>query len=495
MRSTGEVHPVNKILGTAFSYDDVLLVPRRSGVLPDQVDTTSAFTPSIRLEIPIVSAAMDTVTEARMAIALARQGGIGVVHKRQSIDDQVRMVRQVKRSESGTITDPVTVTTDATLQDAEDLMAHYRISGVPVVHGDNVLAGIITNRDLRFETDFSRPVTERMTAQNLVTAKVGTDLEMAKETLREHRIEKLLLVDDDGRLAGLITIKDLQKAIDYPRATKDEQGRLRAAAALGVSADLHDRAGALVEAGVDALVLDSAHGHSEGILDALVAVKERYDVEVVGGNVATADGARDLVERGADAVKVGIGPGSICTTRVVTGVGVPQLTAVLECVQAAGDVPVIADGGIKQTGDVAKALAAGAGTVMIGSMFAGTYEAPGEEVLHEGRRFKTYRGMGSLAAMSGESSSADRYFQDPNASSKLVPEGVEGMVPYRGPMGDIVHQIVGGVRSAMGYCGAPDMATFGSATRFHRITQAALRESHPHDIRITREAPNYTTSD
>jgi IMP dehydrogenase len=488
---------VNKVLGTAFSYDDVLLVPRHSTVLPDAVDTAAQFTTGIRLNIPIVSAAMDTVTEARMAIAMARQGGIGVIHKRQSIDSQVTMVRQVKRSESGTITDPVTVTTSATLQDAEDLMARYKISGVPVVHGDGMLAGIITNRDLRFETDYDQPVTDRMTATDLVTAKVGTDLDAAKEILREHRIEKLLLVDDAGRLAGLITIKDLQKAIDYPRATKDEQGRLRTAAAIGVSPDLTDRAGALVEAGVDALVLDSAHGHSAGIMDALVAVKDRFDVPVVAGNVATAAGTRDLVERGADAVKVGIGPGSICTTRVVTGVGVPQLSAVLECAEAALDagVPVIADGGIKQTGDVAKALAAGAGTAMIGSMLAGTYESPGEEILREGRRFKTYRGMGSMGAMSGESSSADRYFQDAASGTKLVPEGVEGMVPYRGPMGDIVHQIIGGLRSAMGYCGAPDMATFGTRTQFHRITAAALRESHPHDIVITREAPNYTTGD
>ncbi len=488
---------MNKVIGTAFSYDDVLLVPRRSAVLPDQVDTSTHFTPGIRIAIPVVSAAMDTVTEARMAIGLARQGGIGVIHKRQSIDAQATMVRQVKRSESGTITDPVTVTTQATLQEAEDLMAHYRISGVPVVNRDGTLAGIITNRDLRFETDYSQPVTNRMTATNLVTARVGTDLSEARETLREHRIEKLLLVDADNRLAGLITIKDLQKAIDYPTATKDAQGRLRTAAAIGVSPDLMDRADALVEAGVDALVLDSAHGHSEGIMQALVKVKEEFDIEVVAGNVATASGTLDLIERGADAVKVGIGPGSICTTRIVTGVGVPQLSAVLECAEAASDagVPVIADGGIKQTGDVAKALAAGGGTAMVGSMLAGTYEAPGDEILREGRRFKTYRGMGSLGAMTGESSSADRYFQDASAGGKLVPEGVEGMVPYRGPMADIVHQVIGGVRSAMGYCGAPDMVTFRTKTQFNRITAAALRESHPHDIRITREAPNYTVLD
>lgn len=488
---------MNKVLGTAYSYDDVLLVPRHSTVLPHQVDTSAAFTPGIRLAIPLVSAAMDTVTEARMAIALARQGGIGVIHKRQSIEAQATMVRQVKRSESGTITDPVTVTVDATLQDAEDLMSHYRISGVPVVHDGGRLAGIITNRDLRFETDYTQPVTSRMTATNLVTARVGTDLEEARETLREHRIEKLLLVDDDHHLAGLITIKDLQKAIDYPQATKDDHGRLRTAAAIGVSGDLHDRAEALIEAGVDALVLDSSHGHSQGIMDALVTVKEAFDVEVVGGNVATAAGTRHLIERGADAVKVGIGPGSICTTRVVTGVGIPQLSAVLACAEVglAAGVPVIADGGIKQTGDTAKALAGGAATAMIGSMLAGTHEAPGEEVLHEGRRFKTYRGMGSLDAMTGEASSADRYFQDNDAGRKLVPEGVEGMVPYRGPMGDIVHQIIGGLRSAMGYCGAPDMATFGRDVRFNRITAAALRESHPHDIRITQEAPNYTVGD
>lgn len=479
-----------KITGDALAFDDVLLVPRRSQVLPKEVSTTSHFSRSVALNIPLVSAAMDTVTETRMAIAMARQGGIGVVHKKMSIEAQVDMIRKVKRSESGMIVDPITLTSAGTLQDAEDLMAAYRISGVPIIGDDGTLIGILTNRDIRFETDFSQPVGARMTSDGLITAPVGTSLEEAREILREHRIEKLPVVDADGRLSGLITIKDLQKRLDYPDAAKDDLGRLRVAAAVGASGDLLERAEGLVEAGVDALVLDSAHGHAAGILDALVTLKNHFDVDVVAGNVGTADGARDLIERGADAVKVGIGPGSICTTRVVTGVGMPQLSAVLEAASVAGEagIPVIADGGVKQTGDIAKALAAGGSSVMIGSMLAGTEESPGEEILREGRRYKSYRGMGSMGAMAG--GSADRYFQED--AKKLVPEGIEGLVPFKGPVGDVLFQMVGGLRSAMGYCGADDVATLQRDVRFVRITQASLVESHPHDVLITKEAPNYS---
>jgi IMP dehydrogenase len=480
-----------KVVGDALAFDDVLLIPRRSAVLPRNVSTGTRFSRSIDLNIPVVTAAMDTVTETKMAIAIARLGGIGVVHKKMSIEAQADMVRMVKRSESGMIVDPITLRPGSTLQDAEDLMAANKISGVPVVKDDGTLVGILTNRDIRFETDFTQPIESRMTSQNLVTVPVGTTLEEAKELLREHRVEKLLVVDDAFRLSGLITIKDLQKRLDYPDAAKDELGRLRVAAAVGAGPDLMDRAGALVDVGVDALVVDSAHGHSEGILDAVALVKEAFDVDVVGGNVATRGGALDLIERGADAVKIGIGPGSICTTRVVTGVGMPQLTAIMDAAEAAMEhgVPAIGDGGIKQTGDVPKALAAGASTVMVGSMLAGTTESPGEEILRDGRRYKTYRGMGSLGAMAG--GSADRYFQED--AKKLVPEGIEGMVPYKGAAGDVVFQMVGGLRSAMGYCGAPDIATLQREVQFRRITQASLIESHPHDVQITKEAPNYRT--
>lgn len=487
---------MSKVTGLALSYDDVLLSPSRSGVLPRDVSVGATFAGDIRLAIPIVSAAMDTVTETAAAIALARHGGIGVIHKRQSIGSQVEMVRRVKRSESGMISDPITLHPDATLQDAEDLMARYKISGVPIVDDGGRLVGILTNRDIRFETDFTQPVTTRMTSENLVTAHTGMNLDEAQEILRSHRIEKLPIVDPDGVLTGLITIKDLRKQIDYPLATKDSRGRLRTAAAVGASDDLADRSVGLVEAGVDALVLDSAHGHSEEILDALETLRETFpDVVLVAGNVATQTGAEDLIKRGADGIKVGIGPGSICTTRIVTGVGVPQLTAVLDAASVAIDqgVTVIADGGIKHTGDVAKALGAGANTVMLGSLLAGTDEAPGEDLLHEGRRYKSYRGMGSLGAMGGDSSSADRYFQ--SGQKKLVPEGVEGMVPHRGPMGDVIHQLIGGLRAAMGYCGAPDLDTFRTETTFTQITGGGLRESHPHDIRITQETPNYSISD
>jgi IMP dehydrogenase len=482
-------YAADKIVGTALTFDDVLLVPGRSRVLPRDVDVRGRFSRTVPLNVPVASAAMDTVTETRMAIALARQGGIGVLHKRMAIEAQAEMVRKVKRSESGMIVDPITLERDATVGDAERLMAEYRISGVPIVEPDGTLVGILTNRDLRFEDDMSRGVEELMTAEDLITVPVGTTLERAREILRNHKVEKLLVVDEARRLRGLITIKDITKALEYPHAAKDALGRLRVAAAVGAGDDLTERAAALVEAGVDALVLDSAHGHAQGVLDGLAWLKERFDVDVVAGNVATAAAARDLVERGADGVKVGVGPGSICTTRVVTGVGMPQLSAILGVaeVTAAADVPLIADGGIKQTGDVPKAVAAGAACVMVGSMLAGTSESPGEDILRDGRRYKAYRGMGSLGAMQG--GSADRYFQENQA--KLVPEGIEGMVPYKGPVGDVVHQMVGGLRSAMGYCGTADLASLRRDGRFVTVTQASLIEGHPHDVTVTKDAPNY----
>lgn len=477
----------------------MLLLPDYSEVLPKEVSVRTRLTKRLFLNIPILSAAMDTVTEAEMAIAMAREGGLGVIHKNLSIEAQAAMVRKVKRSEAGMIQDPVTLPPTATLEDAERLMREYRIGGLPVVDVYGRLLGLVTNRDLRFERDLKRPVTEVMTpVERLVTARPGTTLEEAEELLRRHKVEKLPLVDESGRLKGLITLKDIVKRRQYPNAVKDAQGRLLVGAAVGASKDLPERAQALVEAGVDVLVLDSAHGHSKGILEALAYLKETFGerVEVIAGNVATREGARALAERGADAVKVGIGPGSICTTRVVTGVGVPQITAILEA--AAGvkdlDVPVIADGGIKYTGDVAKAIAAGAHAVMLGSMLAGTDEAPGEEVLKDGRRYKLYRGMGSLGAM--KQGSADRYFQDPEKgeteAKKLVPEGIEGMVPYKGPVADVLYQIVGGLRSAMGYVGAPDIETFRKKARFVRMTMAGLIESHPHDVVVVKEAPNYS---
>jgi IMP dehydrogenase len=481
-------HP--KILDQALTFDDVLLVPRRSAVLPKDVTIDTRFSRHIDLRVPIVSAAMDTVTETGMAIAMARQGGIGVVHKKMSIEAQADMVRKVKRSESGMIVDPITLPPTATIGEAEALMAEYRISGVPIVAGGGLLVGILTNRDLRFEDDMSRSVSDLMTKEGLITVPTGTNLEEAREILRGHKVEKLLVVDDQFRLTGLITIKDITKKLAYPNSAKDALGRLRVAAAVGVSGDLEARAGALVEAGVDALVLDSAHGHSQGILDALRFLKENFTIDVVAGNIATRQAAADLIELGADAVKVGIGPGSICTTRVVTGVGMPQLSAILavaEVTQVAG-VPLIADGGIKQTGDIAKAIAAGADSVMVGSMLAGTSEAPGENLLRDGRRYKAYRGMGSLGAMSG--GSADRYFQED--AKKLVPEGVEGMVAYKGPVEDVLYQMVGGLRSAMGYCGTGDVARLQRDARFVTITQASLIEGHPHDITIVQDAPNYT---
>lgn len=488
-----------KILYEGLTFDDVLLLPDYSEVLPKEVSVRTRLTKRLFLNIPILSAAMDTVTEAEMAIAMAREGGLGVIHKNLSIEAQAAMVRKVKRSEAGMIQDPVTLPPTATLEDAERLMREYRIGGLPVVDVYGRLLGLVTNRDLRFERDLKRPVTEVMTpVERLVTARPGTTLEEAEELLRRHKVEKLPLVDESGRLKGLITLKDIVKRRQYPNAVKDVQGRLLVGAAVGASKDLPERAQALVEAGVDVLVLDSAHGHSKGILEALAYLKETFGerVEVIAGNVATREGARALAERGADAVKVGIGPGSICTTRVVTGVGVPQITAILQAVAGVKDldVPVIADGGIKYTGDVAKAIAAGAHAVMLGSMLAGTDEAPGEEVLKDGRRYKLYRGMGSLGAM--RQGSADRYFQDPDKgeteAKKLVPEGIEGMVPYKGPVADVLYQIVGGLRSAMGYVGAPDIETFRKKARFVRMTMAGLIESHPHDVVVVKEAPNYS---
>lgn len=479
-----------KFAQDGITFDDVLLLPRRSEVLPNEVNLETWFSRRVRLNIPFVSAAMDTVTETGMALAMAREGGIGVIHKNMGVEAQAEMVRQVKRSEVGMIVDPITLPITATVGDAEKIMREYRISGVPITAEGGKLLGIVTNRDLRFVTDMSIPVRSVMTSQNLVTVPTGTSLEAAQEAFKKHRIEKLLVVDEEGKLTGLITIKDIMKRIKYPRAAKDDLGRLRVAAAIGNSPDLMERAAALVAAGVDVLVLDSAHGHSRGILTALEKVKTHFDVDVIAGNIATKEAARDLMIAGADALKAGIGPGSICTTRVVTGVGVPQITAIFDIAEVAlsEGVPVIADGGIKQTGDAPKAIAAGASSVMIGSMFAGTDEAPGETVLREGRRFKSYRGMGSLGAM--DQGSGDRYFQ--GGSKKFVPEGIEGIVAYKGGVGEVLYQFAGGLRSAMGYCGAPDLNTLRETAQFVRITGASLIESHPHDVTITREAPNYS---
>ena len=471
-----------------ITFDDVLLQPRHSQVLPHEVDISAQLTRRVRLNLPFVSAAMDTVTETAMAIALAREGGLGVIHKNMGIDAQAEMVRKVKRSESGMIVDPITLPPSATVGDADRLMGEYKISGVPITDPQGKLLGIITNRDMRFVDDLSTPVSEVMTHEDLITVSVGTTLEQAHAIFRQHRIEKLLVTDEAGMLRGLITIKDLTKRLKYPNAAKDDLGRLRVAAAIGVSPELMDRAAALVAAGADVLVLDSAHGHSQGILTALTRVKDTFDVDVIAGNVATRQGARDLILAGADAVKVGIGPGSICTTRVVTGVGVPQITAIFEASAAAleAGIPVIADGGIKQTGDVPKAIAAGASAVMMGSMLAGTDEAPGETILRDGRRYKSYRGMGSLGAM--DQGSADRYFQ---VGRKFVPEGIEGIVAYKGTAGEVLYQFAGGLKSSMGYCGAPDLQTLRDTAQFVRITGASLVESHPHGVTITKEAPNY----
>ncbi len=482
-----------RILGEGLTFDDVLLVPGHSLVHPRETSLGSSLTENIPLQIPLVSAAMDTVTESQMAIAMAREGGLGIIHKNMPIDRQLAEVDRVKRSESGMILDPITLGPDHTLREAHALMAQYHISGVPIVQNGGHLVGIVTNRDLQFENDLDQPIREVMTAQGLVTVPVGTTLDEAERLLHEHRIEKLPVVDDDGNLKGLITVKDIFKRRQFPDACKDEHGRLRVGAAVGAGVTDLDRAKALVQAGVDVLVIDTAHGHSEGVLKAVARVREAIpEVELIAGNVATADGAKALGDRGADAVKVGVGPGSICTTRVVTGVGVPQFTAIQEAVRGVdGQIPVIADGGVRYSGDIVKALAAGARSVMMGSMFAGTDESPGESFLLEGRRFKVVRGMGSLSAM--EEGSADRYFQDPDAGAKkLVPEGIEARVPYKGPLADTVFQLVGGIRSGMGYCGAADLAELREKARFFQITSGGLRESHPHDVTITREAPNYT---
>ena len=480
-----------KFAREGLTFDDVLLEPAASDVLPNDVSTTTRLTPRITLAIPIVSAAMDTVTESRLAIALAREGGIGVLHRNLSIEAQVAEVDNVKRSESGMIVEPVTLRPDDHVTDALSLMERYRISGVPIVDQEGRLVGILTNRDLRFRDDADVPVSALMTSSDLVTAPLGTTLDEAQAILGRHRIEKLPVVDADGRLRGLITVKDIQKRIEYPHSTKDEQGRLRVAAAVGVGPDAVDRADALVEAGVDALVLDTAHGHSSGVLESARRLKGRFDVDLIAGNVSTAEGAEALVDAGADAVKVGQGPGAICSTRVVAGVGVPQVTAVQEAAQVAGGVPVIADGGLTSSGDIAKAIAAGADTVMLGSLLAGTDEAPGDVVVAQGERFKEYRGMGSLGAMKARGFSKDRYFQgDVEDPGDLIPEGVEGRVPYKGPVRNVIRQLVGGVRQAMGYTGAATIDELKQA-RFVRITGAGLRESHPHDITITKEAPNY----
>jgi IMP dehydrogenase len=479
----------DKIIGEGLTFDDVLLVPGESEVLPREVDISSNFTRHIRLNTPLVSAAMDTVTEARMAISMAREGGIGVIHKNMSIERQAKEVDRVKRSEHGVITDPISLTPDHKVRDAVALMEHYHISGVPItVNGK--LVGIITNRDIRFEENYDRPIREVMTKDNLVTAPVGTTLSEAMAILRRYKIEKLPLVDDNYNLKGLITIKDIEKTRKYPLASKDERGRLRVAAAVGTGADTMARVEALVGSGVDAIVVDTAHGQARSVLETVRRIKAAFPaVELIAGNVATAEGTRALCEAGADAVKVGVGPGSICTTRVIAGIGVPQITAIIECARAAAPfgVPVIADGGIKYSGDVTKALAAGASTVMIGSLLAGTEESPGEIEIFQGRSFKSYRGMGSLAAM--KEGSKDRYFQE--EAEKLVPEGIEGRVPYKGPVAETIFQLVGGLRAGMGYCGARSIAELQAKGRFIRITPAGLRESHPHDVMITKEAPNY----
>jgi IMP dehydrogenase len=463
-------------------------------VLPNDVRTATRLTRTIALEIPIVSAAMDTVTEARLAIALARAGGLGIVHRNLSIADQVAEVDKVKRSESGMIVEPVTLQPGALVADALELMSRYKISGIPVTDESGVLVGILTNRDLRFQSDATQPVSAVMTSRDLVTAPVGTTLDEANAILHRHRIEKLPIVDADGRLKGLITVKDIRKRIEYPLATKDEQGRLRVGAAVGVGSDAFERAGALVDAEVDLLVVDTAHGHSRGVVDMVRRLREAYDVELIAGNIATGEAAEALIDAGADAVKTGVGPGSICTTRVVAGVGVPQVTAVYDVAETAArhGVPVVADGGLTSSGDVAKAIAAGADTVMLGSMLAGTDEAPGDVILVQGERFKEYRGMGSLGAMKARSFSKDRYFQgDVEDVDKLVPEGIEGRVPYKGPLAPIVHQLVGGLRQAMGYCGAATIEELQHDGRFVRITGAGLRESHPHHVTITKDSPNY----
>ncbi|GGF17252.1 inosine-5'-monophosphate dehydrogenase [Halobacillus andaensis] len=485
----------DKFTKEGLTFDDVLLLPAKSDVLPKDVSLATELSPTLKLNTPIMSAGMDTVTEAPMAIGMARQGGIGVIHKNMSIEEQAEQVDRVKRSESGVITNPFFLTPEHQVFDAEHLMGKFRISGVPIVNNedDQKLVGIITNRDLRFMDDYSRAISEVMTSEDLVTAPVGTTLDEAEKILQKYKIEKLPMVDGEGVLKGLITIKDIEKVIEFPFAAKDEQGRLLVAAAVGVTADAMTRIDKLVEAQVDALVVDTAHGHSQGVIDQVKRIRAKYpDINIIAGNVATAEATRELAEAGADVVKVGIGPGSICTTRVVAGVGVPQITAVNDCAEEAAKhgVSIIADGGIKYSGDIVKAIAAGGHAVMLGSLLAGVSESPGETEIFQGRRFKVYRGMGSVGAM--ESGSKDRYFQNESESKKLVPEGIEGRMPYKGPLADSIHQLLGGLRAGMGYCGARGIDELRNDAKFTRITGAGLRESHPHDVQITKESPNYS---
>lgn len=480
-----------KFAKEGLTFDDVLLVPRKSEVLPREVNISARLSAGIKLNIPLISAGMDTVTEAALAIAIAREGGIGIIHKNMSVAQQAEEVDRVKRSESGVITNPFSLTPSHHVYDAEELMGKYRISGVPIVDADKKLVGILTNRDLRFVHDYSIKISDVMTRENLVTAPVGTTLQEAEGILQRHKIEKLPLVDEENTLKGLITIKDIEKAIQFPNAAKDSQGRLLCGAAVGISKDTMDRAEALVNAGIDVLVVDSAHGHHINIIEAVRKLRAAYpELTIIAGNVATGDATRDLIEAGASVVKVGIGPGSICTTRVIAGIGVPQITAIYDCASVAREynIPIIADGGIKYSGDITKAIAAGASAIMIGSLFAGTGESPGETEIFQGRSFKVYRGMGSLGAM--KEGSKDRYFQE--NENKLVPEGIEGRVPYKGPLADTVHQLLGGLRSGMGYCGTSSLEELKNDTQFVRITGSGLRESHPHDVQITKEAPNYS---
>ncbi|MBM4168859.1 MAG: IMP dehydrogenase [Ignavibacteria bacterium] len=480
-----------KIIGEAITFDDVLLVPAKSTVLPRETDVRSRLTRNIELQIPLLSAAMDTVTESTMAIALAREGGIGILHKNMTIHRQAEEVDKVKRSESGMILSPITLSTAHSVRDALDVMKKYSISGIPIVEEEK-LVGILTNRDLRFEPNLDLSVAQVMTREHLITAPVGTTLDKAEVILQKNRIEKLPVIDKSGRLRGLITFKDIQKKKSFPRSCKDEHGRLRVGAAVGVTQDTLDRVAAVIDAGVDVVVVDTAHGHSAGVISMVKRIKKKFDVELVAGNVGTTEATKELIRAGADAVKVGIGPGSICTTRVIAGVGVPQITAIMECAKAAqrARIPLIADGGVKQTGDIAKALAAGADSVMIGGLFAGVDESPGEKILFEGRSYKIYRGMGSIGAMRG--GSKDRYFQDVEDDlQKLVPEGIEGRLPYKGHLGETVHQMIGGLRAAMGYCGCRTIGDLKRKAQFVRMTDAGLRESHPHDIAVTKEAPNY----
>ncbi len=483
----------DKIEREGLTFDDVLLIPGKSDVLPNDVDTSTQLTKRIKLNIPFVSAAMDTVTEARLAVALAQEGGIGVIHKNLTVAQQAGEVEKVKRSESGMIVDPVTLHPDALIQEALDIMNRYRISGVPIVDEGQRLVGILTNRDLRFEKNVGRKVKDVMTSKGLVTAPLGIQLEDAQEILQQHRIEKLPVVDGKGVLKGLVTVKDIEKRIQYPLACKDDLGRLRVGAAVGVGGDSDDRIAALIEKDVDVVVLDTAHGHSKGVLEAIARFKERYpDQDLIAGNIATKEAARDLIAAGADAIKVGMGPGTICTTRIIAGIGVPQITAIMDCVSVARETgtPVIADGGITQSGEITKAVAAGANVVMIGYLFAGTDESPGETVIYQGRTFKVYRGMGSMGAM--QLGSKDRYFQgDVEEAQKLVPEGIEGQVPYKGSISGFIYQLVGGLRSGMGYCGTPTIDALRDQGKFVRATTAAARESHAHDVSITKEAPNY----